>query len=59
VRLGNLENAILPDRKSTEYLLNQEHPRGRSKARFLARFGFEFDELDVIRAALVAHAEAD
>lgn len=59
VRLPNSDRAIIEPAKITGYLLSREHPRGRSKARLLERFGIRADQPDVLRAALIAHAMAN
>ena len=38
--LPHLENALVPENKILQYLLNLNHPGGQNKARFFARFGF-------------------
>lgn len=40
MRLPNAEQAVVEERKITEYLLNEMHPDGASKARFGRSFGF-------------------
>ena len=39
-RLPRVANAILDDRKITQYLLSTVHPTGAAKAKFLMSFGF-------------------
>ena len=56
MKLPNVENAIVPRRKITEYLLSSTHRDGRSKAAFFTRFGFSIEEWDVLAAALLRHA---
>ncbi|MGU3420765.1 DUF6883 domain-containing protein [Methylobacterium sp. D54C] len=42
--------------KITAYLLNPQHARGGSKAKYLLRFGFKLAEPHVLADALAAHA---
>jgi hypothetical protein len=39
-RLPGVANAILDDRKITQYLLSTVHPTGASKAKFFMSVGF-------------------
>jgi hypothetical protein len=39
-QLPRVANAILDDRKVTQYLLNSVHPTAASKAKFFISFGF-------------------
>lgn len=41
--------------KLTTYLLNLEHSRGRSKAKFFIDHGFRSDQPKVLQAALAQH----
>lgn len=54
--LHKADQAIIELRKLSDYLLNQNHPQGGGKAKFLARFGFTLERPEVLRAALLAHA---
>lgn len=56
--LPNADHAIVPERKITAYLLDDNHPSGGSKSGFFKRFGFEADEPDVLAVSLRAHAAA-
>ena len=42
--------------KITAYLLNPQHARGGSKAKYLLRFGFKPDEPQILADALAIHA---
>lgn len=42
--------------KITAYLLNPQHARGRSKAKYLLRFGFRVEEPQILADALAVHA---
>lgn len=55
-KLPNAENAIIDERKISDYLLNESHNEGGPKARFVVRFGFSTDAPDVLIAALRTHA---
>jgi hypothetical protein len=54
--LPNVESAIVPEEKITQYLLNRAHPAGGSKAAFFLRFGFKTEEWQLLRDALLRHA---
>ena len=56
MKLPNAEQATVPERKVTLYLLNPAHPAGGSKAAFFLRFGFAAVEWQVLSAALLRHA---
>jgi hypothetical protein len=56
MKLPNHEQAIVPQRKITDYLLSSTHRDGRSKAAFFSRFGFSVEGWDVLAAALRRHA---
>lgn len=43
MKLPNRERAVISPEKISEYLLNIEHKRGGTKARLLARFGYDAD----------------
>ena len=47
---------IVADAKVSRYLLDEAHPDGGPKARFLKAFGFSQSHPNVLRQALVAHA---
>ena len=55
MKLPNLEHAVVPEAKVTEYLLSLGHPVGGPKAAFFARFGFSVEAWDVLAAALLRH----
>lgn len=44
MRLPEYEQAVIPERKITAYLLALTHRDGRSKAVFFMRFGFPLDD---------------
>lgn len=54
MRIPRFEEAVIAPEKITEYLLNDDHPEGKSKARFLALAGFERTEPQALDAALRA-----
>lgn len=47
---------VIDGRKISAYLLNTEHSRGRSKAKYLMSFGFTPEAPSVLADALVRHA---
>ncbi len=56
--LPNADQAVVEKAKITEYLLSLDHPDGRSKAEFFARFGFRRQHWEVLAEALRAHGAA-
>jgi hypothetical protein len=46
---------VISDDKILKYLLNLDHPQGRSKARFLINRGFAFHNPQQLREALQRH----
>src|SRR5688572_20923507 len=59
MRLPNLELAVVPQAKVTEYLLSHQHPSGRSKARFLEGLGFARTNWMQLVEALKSHARSN
>jgi hypothetical protein len=58
MKLPYYENAIVPEPKITQYLLNLLHQGGgKQKATFFFRFGFDLAEWQVMRDALLEHAQ--
>ena len=55
MKLPNAENALVEEAKLLGYLLNPDHPHGMHKARYLGRFGFNADNLEAVRSALLKH----
>jgi hypothetical protein len=58
MKLPNHERAYVPEAKITNYLLNEDHPVGASKARFFLRFGFTKEAWQIFASALAEHAAA-
>jgi Domain of unknown function (DUF6883) len=58
-RLSHLDRAVVPEAKIVSYLLSVRHPAGRTKARFLERFGFRAKDWRILRDAVIAHATAN
>jgi len=56
MKLPQFEQAIIPQRKLTEYLLSFSHRDGRSKAVFFAGFGFTVEAWVILADALRRHA---
>ena len=54
--LPNAAKAVVERSKLEAYLLSFEHPQGRSKAAFFARFGYWRSNWDVLRDALLSQA---
>jgi hypothetical protein len=55
-KLPNVNKAIIPQKKITNYLLSPTHSSGRDKAVFFRRFGFTSDSWEVLAQALQQHA---
>lgn len=56
MRLPNRERAVVPEAKTTGYLLSETHPHGRHKASFSRRFGFVSSNPESLASALLLHA---
>jgi hypothetical protein len=56
MRVPNLESAVVPPSKITDYLLEASHPIGGPKARFFLRFGFLRERWLDLADALIQHA---
>jgi uncharacterized protein DUF6883 len=54
-QLPRVANAILDDRKITQYLLSTVHPIGASKAKFFMSFGFSPANWAELKRALLNH----
>lgn len=55
MKLPNYEQAVVPERKITAYLLSPTHPDGRSKEKFFTAFGFSVDDWEMLANALLCH----
>jgi hypothetical protein len=58
VKLPNAHLAVVEERKVSEYLLNESHRFGASKARFFAAFGFSVASWRVLADALREHGRS-
>jgi hypothetical protein len=56
-QLPRVANAILEDRKITQYLLNTVHPIGAAKAQFFMSFGFSPANWAELKSALLQHPQ--
>jgi hypothetical protein len=56
MKLPNREQAYVPRRKLTEYLLSQTHPVGKAKARLFRCMGFDEGQVERLEQALLAIA---
>ena len=52
-KLPNCEKAHVADAKLYSYLLNREHPDGKSKARFYEHIGYVPDQAEQLRSDLI------
>ena len=59
MKLPNVDGAITPKEKVSDYLLSLTHPKGRGKAQFFIHFGFSSEDWQVLAQALIAHATAN
>lgn len=57
MRLPNAESAVVAREKITGYLLSFTNPRGRPKAYFFTRFGFDANHWEEIVDALLLHCQ--
>jgi len=57
MKLPNRENARVSEQKITAYLLSMTHPTGRDKAAFFWKFGFAPENWQLLRDALLQHAD--
>lgn len=55
MKLPNLECAFVRPEKITEYLLSENHPVGRHKAKFFFSFGFSLSSWRQLESALLIH----
>ncbi|MCP4660604.1 MAG: hypothetical protein GY856_34825 [bacterium] len=53
MKLPNAEQAWIPERKLRDYLLSTAHYVGRSKAKFFREYGFNDENVDLLRARLL------
>jgi hypothetical protein len=56
MRLPKAEHAIVDPSKVRDYLLSPQHPVGRFKAAFFSSLGFEAEDWESLRLALLTHA---
>lgn len=56
-QLPRVANAILDDRKITQYLLDADHPTGAAKANFFLSFGFSRGNWLELKRALLSHPQ--
>jgi hypothetical protein len=56
MKLPRGDDAVVPLRKVTEYLLSESHPVGSSKAGFFRRLGFHDDNVRLLENGLLAIA---
>lgn len=56
MKMPNNEQAAVPDRKITHYLLSETHEIGKHKATFFKRFGFDISDVQAFRNSLIEHS---
>ena len=56
MKLPNVERAVVPKRKITQYLLASRHRDGQHKAAFFQSFGFRLEAYEVLASAFLNHA---
>ena len=52
MKIYNPNQAIIPKRKITEYLLSNTHPVGKSKAKYFEQYGFSAESWEIMADAL-------
>lgn len=57
MKLPGYESVVVPQRKLTDYLLNEWHEDGRGKALFFERFGYSITNWEALEMALKGHAQ--
>lgn len=57
MKLPNVEQAVVPEAKITQYLLSLTSKDGQGKAIFFMRFGFTVEAWQQLAEALLKHAE--
>jgi hypothetical protein len=55
LKLPNYQQAVVPERKITAYLLSPTHPDGSSKEKFFTAFGFSLNDWEKLKNALIGH----
>jgi hypothetical protein len=58
MQLPNAEQAIVPSRKITDYLLSTSHRDGQHKAAFFCAYGFTTENRELLASALLKHVQA-
>ncbi len=56
MRMPNAELAVVPEAKILRYLLDDQHPKGRTKATFFLSLGFTHEDWKSLVDALLLHA---
>ncbi|HEY2633851.1 MAG TPA: hypothetical protein VGI51_03975 [Steroidobacteraceae bacterium] len=56
MRLPQIEQAFVDERKIKDYLLAAGHPAGKGKARFFIGLGFQQNHASALQKALLGHA---
>ena len=59
MNVPNAEQAVVPQNKVENYLLDLSHPIGGDKARFFLHFGFRREEWTVLADALRLHVRGN
>lgn len=55
MKLPKAHLAVIYEKKITDYLLNVQHPDGKSKAAFFIKGGFEIENWSALAHALLQH----
>ena len=59
MKLPNRKNAMVPKQKLTEYLLSLTHEKGKSKAKFFRKIGFNELNLEKLEESLLSIAKSN
>lgn len=56
MKIPNNNLSFVADNKIKDYLLNESHPEGMSKAKFFKHFGFNLSNIETFKESLKQHS---
>ncbi|TAE61810.1 MAG: hypothetical protein EAZ89_00335 [Bacteroidetes bacterium] len=56
MKIPNNNKSFVADSKITDYLLSETHEKGKHKASFFKRFGFDIADIDNFKYSLIQHS---
>jgi hypothetical protein len=59
LKLPNNQNAEVDLRKLSDYLLSEAHPVGKSKAKYFRSFGFNSENIEMLKQGFIAIARTE